>query len=253
MSDAVAIIPARLGSTRFPGKVLANKTGKYLIQHVWERAAAAKSLARVVIATDDSSVFAAVRSFRGEAVMTAPSHPNGSSRLAEAARTLGLDDAALIVNVQGDEPEMDPAMIDAAVALARGSGAEVATVASPLTPHENADNPNIVKVVVDRNGRALYFSRANIPHRRVGGEPAAPFLKHIGLYVYRAAFLQTYITLAPTPLERTEMLEQLRVLENGYRIAVAIHPSDMVGVDTPEQYEAFVARHFASNPPRTGA
>ena len=246
MSDAIAIIPARLGSTRFPRKVLASRTGKPLIRHVWERARGARSLARVVIATDDAEVLEAVRAFGGEAVMTSPSHTNGSSRLAEAASILRLPDDALVVNVQGDEPEMDPAVIDAAVALSRSSGAEVATVASPLASHESFDNPNIVKVVLRADGMALYFSRAMIPFPRQGGAAgtaeAAPALKHVGLYVYRAGFLARYVTLAPTPLERTEMLEQLRVLEHGHRIAVVVHPCDMVGVDTPEQYEAFVAR-----------
>ncbi|MEI7657198.1 MAG: 3-deoxy-manno-octulosonate cytidylyltransferase [Phycisphaerae bacterium] len=249
MSDAIAIIPARLGSTRFPRKVLAARTGKPLIRHVWERARNARSLARVVIATDDAEVLEAVRSFGGEAVMTSPSHPNGSSRLAEAASILRLPEDALVVNVQGDEPEMDPAVIDAAVALARSSGAEVATVASPLAAHESFDNPNIVKVVLRADGMALYFSRAMIPFPRQGGAAgtpeAAPVLKHVGLYVYRAGFLARYVTLAPTPLERTEMLEQLRVLEHGHRIAVVVHACDMVGVDTPEQYEAFVAREAA--------
>lgn len=249
MSDAIAIIPARLGSTRFPRKVLAARTGKPLIRHVWERARAAGSLSRVVIATDDAEVLEAVRRFGGEAVMTSPSHPNGSSRLAEAASILGLADDALVVNVQGDEPEMDPGVIDAAVGLARSSGAEVATVASPLAPHESFDNPNIVKVVMRADGMALYFSRAKIPFPREGGAAgtpkAAPALKHVGLYVYRAAFLRRYVTLPPTPLERTEMLEQLRVLEHGYRIAVVVRACDMVGVDTPEQYEAFVAREAA--------
>ena len=248
-SSAIAILPARLGSTRFPRKVLANRTGKPLIQHVWEQTRKAASLSRVVIATDEREVFDAVLAFGGEAVMTSASHPNGSSRLAEAATILGIPDDALVVNVQGDEPEMDPAVIDAAVNLARQSGAEVATVGSPLASHENFENPNIVKVVMRADGMALYFSRAQIPFPRVGGaagtSDAAPVLKHIGLYVYRAGFLRTYVTLPVTPLECTEMLEQLRVLEHGYRIAVAVCRCDMVGVDTPEQYEAFIQRYQA--------
>ena len=246
-SGAIAILPARLGSTRFPRKVLANRTGKPLIQHVWEQARRCTLISRVVIATDEQEVFDVVTGFGGEAVMTSPAHPNGSSRLAEAAALLGISDDALVVNVQGDEPEMDPAVIDAAVSLAQRSGAEVATVGSPLAPDEAFDNPNIVKVVTRADGMALYFSRASIPFPRAGGAAgtadAAPVLKHIGLYVYRAAFLRTYVTLPVTPLERTEMLEQLRVLEHGYRIAVAVCHCDMVGVDTPEQYEAFVERH----------
>ena len=249
MSDAIAILPARLGSTRFPRKVLASRTGKPLIQHVWEQTRRAASLSRVVVATDEREVHDIVLGFGGESVLTSPSHPNGSSRLAEAASILGVPPEALVVNVQGDEPEMDPAVIDAAVALARTSGAEVSTVASPLAPHEAFDNPNIVKVVMRADGMALYFSRAKVPFPREGGAAgtpeAAPVLKHIGLYVYRAAFLRTYVTLPPTPLERTEMLEQLRVLEHGYRIAVAVQRCDLVGVDSPEQYEAFVKRYEA--------
>ena len=251
MQSATAILPARLGSTRFPRKVLASRTGKPLIQHVWEQASRASSLARVVIATDEREVFDAVTAFGGEAVMTSVAHLNGSSRLAEAANILGLPDDALIVNVQGDEPEIDPAVIDAAVELARRSGAEVATVASPLAAHEDFANPNIVKVVMRADGMAMYFSRAKVPFPREGGaagsEHAAPVLKHIGLYVYRTGFLRKYVTLAPTPLERTEMLEQLRVLEHGYRIAVTVRACDMIGVDTPEQYEAFVQRYIAKN------
>jgi 3-deoxy-manno-octulosonate cytidylyltransferase (CMP-KDO synthetase) len=230
---------------------LASRTGKPLIQHVWEQASRASTLACVVVATDDQEVFDAVRAFGGDAVMTSAEHPNGSSRLAEAADILGLADDALVVNVQGDEPEIDPAVIDAAVWLSRNSGAEVATVASPLAAHEDVANPNIVKVVTRADGMALYFSRARVPFPREGGaagsEHAAPVLKHIGLYVYRTGFLRKYVTLTPTALERTEMLEQLRVLEHGYRIAVAVRTCDMIGVDTPEQYEAFVQRYFSTN------
>ncbi|MBS0195237.1 MAG: 3-deoxy-manno-octulosonate cytidylyltransferase [Planctomycetes bacterium] len=240
--QAIAIIPARLGSTRFPGKVLAAQTGKPLIQHVWESAKRATSLARVVIATDDESVRAAVVRFGGEAVMTSPDHPNGSSRLAEAARHLSLPDDALVVNVQGDEPEMEPQVVDAAVELARLSGAEVATVASPFQPGEDPANPNLVKVVVGMHDLALYFSRSLIPHQRVGGDASAGPLRHVGLYVYRAAFLQRYVSLPPTPLERTEMLEQLRVLEHGYKVAVAVRDCRGQGIDTPEQYAEFVRR-----------
>ena len=242
MSRVVAIIPARLGSTRFPRKVLAARTGKPLIQHVWERTRAAWAVRRVVIATDDAEVQAAVVAFKGEAVMTRRDHLNGTSRLAEAAAILSLRDDDIVVNVQGDEPEVDPFVIDAAVAKLIDSGADVATVASPFSSGEDPTNPNVVKVVLALNGFALYFSRSLIPFTREGGETAATPLKHVGLYVYRVRFLKQYAAMASTPLERTEMLEQLRVLENGFRIAAAVCEVHTTGIDTAEQYEAFVAR-----------
>jgi len=241
-SPVVAIIPGRLGSTRFPGKVLASKTGKPLIQHVCEAASKSKLLSRVFVATDDEMVMAAVRSFGGEAVLTRTDHPNGTSRLAEAAKLLGLSPDAIVVNVQGDEPEIEPAVIESAV-RALGN-APVATVASPMS-EEDAGNPNIVKVVVRLDGTALYFSRARVPHVRdsANADSGRP-LRHVGLYVYRRSFLDRYLTLAPTPLERAESLEQLRILEHGFAIAVAIMPHEIgsAGIDTPEQYEAFVKR-----------
>jgi 3-deoxy-manno-octulosonate cytidylyltransferase (CMP-KDO synthetase) len=238
----IAIIPARLGSTRFPAKVLARATGKPLIEHVVENARRARTLERVVVATDDDRVADAVRGFGGEVIMTRVDHPNGTSRLNEAARKLGLASDDVVVNVQGDEPEMEPGVIDAATATLLESPAPVATVATPFAHGEDAANPNIVKVVLGVDGRALYFSRALIPHVRVGAEsPAAP-LRHVGLYVYRAGFLATYATLAPTPLERSEMLEQLRVLEHGFEIRCVVRECRGQGIDTPEQYDAFVAR-----------
>lgn len=237
----VAIIPSRLGSTRFPRKVLANATGKPLIQHVWESARLASSLSRVVIATDSHEVRDAVLAFGGECVMTREDHPNGSSRLAEAADALCLADHDIVVNVQGDEPEIDPDCIDAAVLSLVDSNAHVATIASPFATHEDPANPNLVKVVLARDSTALYFSRSLIPHTRQGGTPLTP-LRHVGLYVYRAATLRKYIKLAPTPLEQSEMLEQLRLLEHGLRIAVAVFPVTTTGIDTPEQYADFVRR-----------
>jgi 3-deoxy-manno-octulosonate cytidylyltransferase (CMP-KDO synthetase) len=239
---AVGIIPARLASTRFPRKILASKTGKTLIQHVWEAARRSTTLSRVVLAVDDSEVESIVRGFGAEAVITNVDHPNGTSRLSEAARLLRLSPDTIVVNVQGDEPEMDASVIDAAVSLARSTTAAVTTVASPFANGEDPADPNIVKVVLRADGTALYFSRSLIPHARVGAtNPAAP-LKHIGLYAYRAGFLPTYVSLAPTPLEQTEMLEQLRVLEHGHAIAVAVRTVTSTGIDTTEQYEAFVKR-----------
>lgn len=241
-SPIVAIIPARLGSTRFPGKVLAAKTGKPLIQHVCEAAAESRLISRVVVATDDRKVLDAVLGFRGEAVLTRADHPNGTSRLAEAAQILGLPADAVVVNVQGDEPEIEAPVIDAAIGALGDSPA--ATVASPMQDADAA-NPNIVKVVVRRDGTALYFSRARLPYVRdeVNAAAGRP-LRHVGLYVYRRSFLERYLTLTPTPLERAESLEQLRILEHGYAIAVATMPEEVghAGIDTPEQYEAFVKR-----------
>lgn len=241
---AVGIIPARLGSTRFPGKMLAAETGRPLLLHTLEAAQKSARLERVVVATDDEGIALAVRGVGGEAVMTSTSHPNGTSRLAQAADVLGLADDAVVVNVQGDEPEIDPGLIDLAVDAVVGSGADVATVGSPFGAGQDPSDPNIVKVVVDCRGRAMYFSRSLVPFDRGGGKEqgvAGP-LKHVGLYVYRAGFLRRYVGLAETPLERTERLEQLRVLEHGHTIAVAVAEAHHVGIDTPEQYAAFVAR-----------
>jgi 3-deoxy-manno-octulosonate cytidylyltransferase (CMP-KDO synthetase) len=244
-SAVTIIIPARLGSTRFPAKVLADKTGKPLIQHVYEAAKQARCAGRVVIATDNDRVMAAARNFGGEAVMTRADHPNGTSRLAEAAAALGLGPDSIVVNVQGDEPELEPSVIDAAVNALVSSGSPMATVASRFAPvasgGDDPSNPNIVKVVLSAKGTALYFSRALIPFDRDGKRESAP-LRHVGLYVYRRSFLDAYLALPSTPLEKCEQLEQLRVLEHGYQIAVAIVESAQAGIDTEEQYESFVKR-----------
>lgn len=246
---AVAIIPARLGSTRFPGKVLASATGRPLIQHVYEAAAKCPGLSRIVVATDAEEVAAAVRGFGGQAVMTAESHPNGTSRIDEAAERLGLPPTHLVVNLQGDEPEIASEVVAVAIdAFLRPSDAgpaSIGTAATPFLPGEDPADPNLVKVVRDRAGSALYFSRAPIPHVRDRADPIDPAvrpLRHIGIYVYRRAFLTRYAAMAPTPLEQAEKLEQLRALENGCRIAVGLTDSRHAGIDTPEQYDAFVRR-----------
>ena len=246
---ALAVIPARYASTRLPGKMLADRTGKPLIQHVWERAKLAKKVDRVIVATDDQRILDAVKRFGGEAVMTRADHPNGTSRIAEAVANLKPQASAsrkpadIIVNVQGDEPDLDPALIDLAVdTLIAHPECPVATIASPFAAGEDPANPNIVKVVIDRSGRALYFSRALIPCNRDGSAAAAGPLKHVGLYVYRRAFLPVYVGLPAAPLEQAEKLEQLRMLEHGHAIAVAVAEAHHHGIDTPEQYEAFVQR-----------
>jgi 3-deoxy-manno-octulosonate cytidylyltransferase (CMP-KDO synthetase) len=248
MPDALAIIPARFASVRFPGKPLADRTGKPLIQHVAERVRLATRIRRVVVATDDQRIFDAVEDFGGEVVMTGE-HPNGTSRLTEAVERIDphMPDDAIIVNVQGDEPEIPPQTIDALVeGIASAGDAPMATLASPFGPDENPDDPNIVKIVIDRRGRAIYFSRSRIPFDRDaalrGERSTLPVYKHPGLYAYRRGFLRLYPTLDPTPLEQAEKLEQLRVLEHGHTIHIVHADAPRPGIDTPEQYEAFLER-----------
>lgn len=245
MPQALAIIPARFGSTRFPGKPLVDRTGKPLIQHVVERVRLAKTISRIVVATDDRRIAEAVEAFGGEAVMTGE-HPNGTSRIAEAVDTLEKNNREsfpeIIANVQGDEPEIEPAVIDALVeGLVASGGAPMATLAADFAADEDPTDPNIVKVVVNQLGRAMYFSRSIIPFNRDGLLNLTP-LKHPGLYAYQRSFLPEYVALPPTPAEETEKLEQLRALEHGYPIAIVKADVRHHGIDTPEQYDAFVAR-----------
>jgi 3-deoxy-manno-octulosonate cytidylyltransferase (CMP-KDO synthetase) len=232
----VAVIPARFASTRFPGKPLADIDGQPMIEHVYRRASAAASVSRVIVATDDVRIAAAVRRFDGEVRLTRPDHPSGTDRLAEVAATLDCD---VVVNVQGDEPLIDPRAIDAVAApFAADASLSITTLYRRIeNPRELAD-PNVVKVVLDRGGHALYFSRAPIPHMRDprGGWP--PLYKHIGLYAYRRSALLVLAALEPTPLERAESLEQLRALEHGIRIRAIESPHDTISVDTPEDLEA---------------
>jgi len=234
MPNVVIIIPARYASTRFPGKPLADLWGKPIIQHVWERAGQAKTAQRVIIATDDERIAAAARGFGAEVFMTRPDHPSGTDRVAEVAAQIEAD---LIVNVQGDEPLIDPAAIDAAVApLIADPSVPMGTLCCPIEEVEDLVNPNVVKVVCDREGFALYFSRLPIPFVRDQGTLTQRF-RHIGLYVYRRDFLLGLAKLPPTPLEQAEKLEQLRVLEHGHRIRVAVVAHASPGVDTPEELE----------------
>lgn len=239
----VGVIPARLASSRFPEKVLKAETGKPLVVHVLEQARKAASLDRVLVAADHPRIVEAVKAAGGEAILTREDHPNGTSRLAEVAEQIPAD---VFVNIQGDEPEIEPETIDAAVELLHHSPwAEVATVATPFTADESVFDPNLVKVALGLGGRALYFSRAPIPFHRdaaKGGPPKAAALRHVGLYAYRTPFLETFVTWPPSALEETESLEQLRILERGHGIAVAIRAVTSQGIDTAEQYAAFVAR-----------
>ncbi|MEM9882644.1 MAG: 3-deoxy-manno-octulosonate cytidylyltransferase [Planctomycetota bacterium] len=256
MPSALAVIPARYASSRFPGKPLAAETGKPLIQHVVEQVRCCATIDRVVVATDDERICDTVVGFGGEAVMTAADHPNGTSRIAEAVAALekrGLTPFSLVVNVQGDEPEVPPETIDALVeGLSRDASCDMATLASPFDPDEDPNNPNVVKLVLDCRGRAMYFSRRPIPYDRdaelLGTRPKVTMYKHPGLYAYRREFLAKYPTLEPTPLEQAEQLEQLRVLEHGHAIAVVHADAPHPGIDTPEQYAAFVQRWRAAQP-----
>lgn len=228
----IGLIPARWGSSRFPGKPLHIIAGKPLVQHVWERVAQCSRLADIAIATDDQRIFDAATAFGAKAIMTSPDHPSGSDRLAEAVRSFPA--ATHIVNIQGDEPLIDPALIDRlAEALVSDDSLSMATVACPIDEEDDLNNPNIVKVALARNGDALYFSRSVIPHAR--NARVEPALRHLGIYAYRRDFLQNYVQWQPTPLEQTESLEQLRALENGARIRVIITDHVSIGVDTPEQ------------------
>jgi len=207
-----------------------------MIRWVYEQALKAETLDRVLVATDDDRIAAAVREFGGEVVMTSPGHACGTDRLAEAAR--GLPDAEIIVNIQGDEPLIAPESIDLAVAkLKEAAGASMSTLIAPC-PNEHLNDPNVVKVVVDAEGFALYFSRSRIPYPRSGETPA---WKHIGLYAYYREFLLRLSSMPPTPLEQSESLEQLRALERGYRIACAVSPYGSIGVDAPADIEAVEA------------
>ncbi len=234
MSEIVAIIPARYASTRFPGKPLADLWGKPLIQHVWERARCAESVGRVLIATDDERIAGAARGFGAEVVMTRADHPSGTDRIAEAAAGL---EAEIVVNLQGDEPLIEPAAIEAAVRpLQEDPALPMSTLCCPIETLEELANPNVVKVVCDRRGYALYFSRLPIPFVRDKGAGVERF-RHIGLYAYRRDFLLAFAQLPPTPLEQAEKLEQLRALEHGHRIRVVPVDHLSPGVDTPEELE----------------
>jgi 3-deoxy-manno-octulosonate cytidylyltransferase (CMP-KDO synthetase) len=243
----VAIIPARFASTRLPGKPLSLIQGRPLIQHVYERASRARTLSRLAVATDDERIAAAVRGFGGEVLMTSPEHASGTDRVAEAAQRLGGD---VVVNVQGDEPLLDPGHIDSAVApLLHEPELPLSTLSVPIESVRELLSASVVKVVVDQDGDALYFSRAPIPHVRSEGDdgPQAAARRavdlglarrHLGLYAYRQQALQRWTGWAPTGLERAEQLEQLRPLQHGLRMrVVAAHGPAGPAVDTPEDLE----------------
>jgi len=245
--SVVAVIPARYDSTRLPGKPLLDRTGRTLIEHVVEAVDACDCFARIIVATDDQRIARAIENSKAnaEVAMTRRDHPNGTSRIAEAIETMAIE-APLIVNVQGDEPEIDPVTIRSLIeVMQQDPEVPMGTVGSPFDAETNPANPNVVKVVttVTSPRRALYFSRSLVPFPRQADK--APVLKHLGLYAYRREFLSTYLSLSSTPLEQSESLEQLRVLEHGHPIGIAITDSPHPGIDTPEQYDAFVERYLA--------
>jgi len=238
LPTVLAVVPARFASTRFPGKVIAPLAGKPLVAHTYARACESRLVTSAVVATDDERVVQALEPHGVRVVMTRPDHPSGTDRIAEVASNT---DAAIIVNVQGDEPLIDPETIDAAVRpLLDDADVPMSTAKRLITNPATITDPNVVKVVSDEHGRALYFSRSTIPHVRDEADRAATppcYWQHIGLYVYRRDFLLAYATWPQTPLEKLEKLEQLRVLERGYPIAVVETEYESIGVDTPEDLE----------------
>ncbi|MCL6481957.1 MAG: 3-deoxy-manno-octulosonate cytidylyltransferase [Firmicutes bacterium] len=239
--SVLAVIPARYHSQRFPGKPLAQIAGRPMLEHVWSRVCRAASVARVLVATEDERIAEAVRHWGGEAELTRPDHSCGTERVAEVALRVEAD---LYVNVQGDEPLLEPAAVDAAVDVLRADDEiAVATLCAPIRHPEEIMNPNVVKVVRDFSDNALYFSRAPIPWVRERAEPVAvQHWKHIGIYVCRREALLEFPTLPPGELERVEQLEQLRWLENGYRIRVAETDYDPISVDVPDDVARVEAR-----------
>ena len=245
----VGIIPARWASSRLPGKLLLADTGKPLLQYTWEAASRSDRLSEVIVATDSAEIFAAVEAFGGRAVMTGE-HASGTDRIAEVARGC-CPDAEILVNVQGDEPELDPRQIDVLVeTISRRPETEMATLAALIRSRAVLEDPSCTKVVCAADGRALYFSRAAVPFCRDAGPEqieellaqTSPWKLHLGIYAYRREFLLKLTELPPSPLERLEKLEQLRALEAGAEVQVAVVDHYAVGIDTPGDYAQFVAR-----------
>ena len=249
MSKAVGIIPARWASTRFPGKPLYIIAGKPLLRHVLERCRHARRLDSIIIATDDMRIAKAAFDWGAEVALTSPRHPSGTDRIAEVIRK--MKEFAFVVNIQGDEPLVDPRLIDKLVEKLRSdTKIDIVTAAHPFENPADASSPHQVKVVIDRDGKALYFSRAPIPSTRSGGLPAAEqsehfgkrpslFLRHQGIYAFRRDALLQFVKWKPSPLERAESLEQLRPLENGVKVHVLVTKHGSPGVDTPEDARAF--------------
>jgi 3-deoxy-manno-octulosonate cytidylyltransferase (CMP-KDO synthetase) len=235
MPFVVGVIPARYGSSRLPGKALADLQGKPLLYHVYRRSSRARSLNRVLIATDDERIHQAALAFGAESVMTGKEHRSGTDRIAEAIQDMAAD---IVVNIQGDEPLIDFQGIDQVVALLQeDSAADMATLKAPISSVEDLVNPNVVKVVTDEKGYALYFSRAPIPYRKKEGDLRRHFYRHVGLYAYRREYLLQFTRWSPSELEMLEDLEQLRALEHGAKIKVGLTETHAFGVDTPQDLE----------------
>ncbi len=243
---ATVVIPARFASTRFPAKMIAVDTGRPLVQHVVDQVKKCRRVRNVIVATDDQRVVDALRPFGTVATMTSPDHQSGTDRIWQVVREWPGE---LIVNVQGDEPEIEPETVDALVEWMESSDDDMATVSTPFPAGADANDPNLVKVVTDLNGRALYFSRSPIPFRRdpASGEPPAYHL-HLGIYAYRWNFLADFTSWPISVLEKTEKLEQLRALEHGANIHVLKVDRATHGIDTPEQYAAFVKQYNQMEP-----
>jgi 3-deoxy-manno-octulosonate cytidylyltransferase (CMP-KDO synthetase) len=233
---AIGVIPARFSSTRFPAKVLADINGKPLIRHVWEKAVQCRELDEVLIACDHEDIFKAAQGFKARVVMTDPGHPSGSDRIAEAVKDLKVD---IVVNIQGDEPFIDPRTIDALTVLLKDDAKTVmGTVIKVITDEADLINPNVVKCVVDDQGYALYFSRSPIPYHRNKNTPwGTKSFKHLGLYAYRKDFLMQFKDWPKGILESTEELEQLRALEHGVKIKTTITTYESIAVDTPQDLQ----------------
>lgn len=246
---AVVIIPARYASTRLPCKLILPEvksvTGRYIIEHVYQNVKQARQIHKVIVATDNRLIYDIVKGFGGDAEMTSVSHTSGTDRIAEVAGGL---DADVIVNVQGDEPELNAAMVDQVIdAMTKDRDAVMATLAHEIKNAAELTNPNVVKVVLDNYGYALYFSRSQIPYLRDSkdplNEPGSRFLRHLGIYAYKRDFLLQYAKLPPSALEQAEKLEQLRALSNGYKIKVAITEHTSIGIDTRDDLMAFLERY----------
>lgn len=244
---ATVIIPARYGSTRFPAKIVATETGRPLVQHVVDQVRQCKRVGRIIVATDDPRIVDVLKPFGTTCQMTSPTHQSGTDRIAEVAR--GLTDP-IVVNVQGDEPEIEPEIVDSLIQRLETSSDDMATAATPFAASADPQDPNLVKVVLTEEGRAIYFSRSAIPYRR---DPAfagnAGYFLHLGIYAYRREFLLQFAAWRPTVLEQTEKLEQLRALEHGRSIFVLKVNRATNGIDTPEQYAQFVERYQQRSQP----
>jgi len=235
---ATVVIPARFASTRFPAKIIAASTGRPLVQHVVDQVRKCKRVGQIIVAADDQRIVEALRPFDTRVVMTNPNHPSGTDRIAEVARSLEDD---LIVNVQGDEPDIEPETIDGLIELIGATKAPMATAATPFRPPADPNDPNLVKIVMDPDGRAVYFSRSPIPYHRDSSAQARYHL-HVGVYAYARPFLLQFASWEPTPLEQAERLEQLRAIEHGVQIVVLKVDRAAHGIDTSQQYDEFVRR-----------